>query len=140
MYIFTRLQNKISKFLYRRKCKKLCLTFPVFCKAHGVKNANSQGAIVQSKSGDALQLVHVPKEKYPSNVYVYSIPLNRVIGYLDERLSKKLVKLFKKGFCIDGAIENITGEKHAVRGCNLKIFDTRAMMSDVHDFSHLHGE
>ena len=140
MHIFTRLHNKISNFLYRRKCKRLGLSFPLLCKVHGVKNADSQGAIAQSKAGDRLQLVHIPKENYPFNVYVYSIPLNRLLGYLDERLSKKLVKLFKKGFCIDGVIENITGEKHAIRGCNLRIFDTRAMMSDVHDFSHLHGE
>ena len=139
MHIFTHLQNRIYKFLYRRKCKRLGLTFPLLCKAHGVKNADAQGAIAQSKAGDRLQLVHVSKENYPNNVYVYSIPLNRVLGYLDERLSQKLVKLFKKGFCIDGAIENVTGENHAVRGCNLRIFDTRVMMSDVHDFSHLHG-
>lgn len=139
MSIFTYLQNKISKFVYRRKCKRLGLTFPVLCKAHGVKNADAQGAIVQSKVGDTLQLVHLPKENYPNNVYVYSIPLNRVLGYLEERLSKKLVKLFGKEFCIDGAVENITGENYAVRGCNLRIFDTRVMMSDVHDFSHLYG-
>ena len=139
MHIFSYLQNKISKFLYRRKCKKLNLTFPLPCKVHGVKNAESQGAIVQSKAGDKLQLVHLPKENYPNNVYVYSIPLNRILGYLDERLSQKLVKLFKKDFCIDGVIEKITGENHTVRGCNLRIFDTRVMMSNVHNFSHLHG-
>ncbi len=139
MRIFTYLQNKISKFLYRRKCKRLNLTFPVLCKVHGVKNADTQGAIAQSQAGDKLQLVHFPKENYPNNVYVYSIPLNRILGYLEERLSQKLVTLFKKGFCIDGAIEKITGENHAVRGCNLQIFDTCVMMSDVHDFSHLHG-
>ena len=139
MRIFTNLQNKLSKFLYRRKCKRLNLTFPLLCKVHGVKNPDAQGAITQSKAGDKLQLVHSPKENYPNNVYVYSIPLNRILGYLDERLSQKLVKLFKKDFCIDGAIEKITGENHTVRGCNLRIFDTRVMMSDVHDFSHLHG-
>ena len=140
MRIFTYLQNRISSFLYRRKCRRLGLSFPVFCKVHGVKNANSQGAIAQSQSGDKLQLVHIPKENHPYNVYVYSIPLNRVLGYLDERLSKKLVKLFKQGFCIDAIIENITGETQAVRGCNLRVFDTRVMMSDVDDFQHLRGE
>ena len=139
MRIFTNLQNKLSKFLYRRKCKRLNLTFPLLCKAHGVKNPDAQGAIAQSKAGDKLQLVHFPKENYPNNVYVYSIPLNRILGYLEERLSQKLVKLFQKDFCIDGTIEKITGENHTIRGCNLRIFDTRVMMSDVHDFSHLHG-
>lgn len=140
MRIFTYLKNRISKFFYRKKCKKLNFTFPIACKVHGVKNADSQGAIAQSKSGDKLQLVHVPKENFPYNVYVYSIPLNRVLGYLDERLSQKLVKLFRKGFCIDGEIVKITGENYAVRGCNLRIFDTREMMLNVHDFSHLYGE
>lgn len=140
MHIFTRLHNKISHFLYRRKCKRLGISFPLLCKVHGVKNAYSQGALAQSKAGDRLQLVHIPKENYPFNVYVYSIPLNRILGYLEKRLSKKLLKLFKKGFCIDGVIENITGETHAVRGCNLRIFNTRIMMSDVEDFKHLHGE
>lgn len=140
MRIFTYLKNRISKWLYERKRKRLEIAFPIACKVHGVKRAANQGAIVQSKSGDKLQLVHVPKERFPYNVYVYSIPLNRVLGYLDERLSQKLVKLFRKGFCIDGAIEKITGENHAVRGCNLRIFDTCEMMSYVHDFSHLYGE
>ena len=140
MSIFTRLKNTITNFLRRRKCKKLGLTFPLPCKAHGVKNADSQGAIAQSEAGDTLQLVHLPKDNFPNNVYVYSIPLNRVIGYLDEGLSQKLVNLFGEEFCIDGAVEKVTGKNHTVRGCNLRIFDTRVMMSDVHDFSHLHGE
>ena len=140
MRIFTYLKNRISKWRYQRKCKRLKLTFPIACKVHGVKIAANQGAIAQSKAGDTLQLVHIAKENYPNNVYVYSIPLNRILGYLDEGLSQKLVKLFGKEFCIDGVIEKITGENHAVRGCNLRIFDTRVMMANVHDFSHLHGE
>ena len=140
MHIFTYLKNRISKWLYERKCKRLEIAFPIACKVHGVKIATGQGAIAQSKTGDKLQLVHVPKENFPYNVYVYSIPLNRVLGYLDERLSQKLVKLFGKEFCIDVVIEKITGENHPVRGCNLRIFDTRKMMLDVHDFSHLYGE
>ncbi len=140
MCIFTYLKNRISKWLYQCKCKRLKLSFPIPCKVHGVKTATGQGAIAQSKSGDKLQLVHLPKENYPNNVYVYSIPLNRILGYLDEGLSQKLVKLFGKEFCSDGVIEKITGKNHTVRGCNLRIFDTRTMMSNVHDFSHLHGE
>ncbi len=101
--------------------------------------AERQGAIAQSRAKDKLQLVHAPVESYPFNVYIYSIPLNRVLGYLEKRLSEKLVKLFKKGFCLDGVIENITGEQYAIRGCNLQIFETRTMMSNVNDFSHLYG-
>ena len=140
MHLFTRLKNKIKSYLYLRKCQKLVLYFPILCKVHGVKFSDRQGAIAQSHAGDKLQLVHVPKDVHPFNVYVYSIPLNRILGYLEAGLSKKLVKLFKKDFCIDGAIDKITGESHSVLGCNLHIFDTRTMMSNVHDFSHLHGE
>ncbi len=139
MRIFTYLKNGISKFFYRNRCRSLNLTFPLVCKAHGVKTAVNQGAIAQSKSGDKLQLVHVPQENYPHNVYVYSIPLNRILGYLNEGLCKKLVKLFGKGFCTDGVIEKITGDNHTLRGCNLRIYDTREMMADVDDFSHLHN-
>ncbi len=140
MRIFTYLKNRIRKFFYRNRCKKLNLAFPIACKVHGVKIPANQGAIAQSKSGDRLQLVHLPRENFPCNVYVYSIPLNRILGYLDEGLSKNLVKLFGKDFCIDGAIEKITGENHPIRGCNLRIYDTREMMSEICDFTHLHGE
>ena len=140
MHTFTHLKNKIKRFFYLRKCEKLGIYFPILCKAHGVTFSDRQGALAQSHAGDKLQLVHVAKENHPFNVYVYSIPLNRILGYLEKGLSKKLVKLFKKGFCLDGAIEKITGETHSVFGCNLRIFDTQTMMSNVHDFSHLHGE
>ena len=140
MHTFTHLKNKIKRFFHLRKCEKLGIYFPILCKAHGVTFSDRQGALAQSHAGDKLQLVHVAKESHPFNVYVYSIPLNRVLGYLEESLSKKLTKLFKKGFCIDGVVEKITGETHSVFGCNLRIFDTQTMMSNVHDFSHLHGE
>ncbi|MBQ7368319.1 MAG: hypothetical protein IJW60_01255 [Clostridia bacterium] len=140
MRIVSFFRKRIADFFYRRKQKRLGLSFPLYCKAHGVKAKERQGAIAQSRAKDTLQLVHAPIERYPFNVYIYSIPLNRVLGYLDERLSKKLVNLFGDGFCVDGVIENITGENYAVRGCNLQIFETRTMLSHMRDFSHLYGE
>ena len=84
---------------YRRRLKKSGLYFPLHCKVHGVKHPERQGGIAQSQKDDPLQLVHVALPDYPYNVYVYSISLNRVLGYLDETLSKKFVYLFGKGFC-----------------------------------------
>ena len=126
---------------YRLKRWWLGLSFPLYCKAHGVKSPDYQGAIAQSRQDDELQIVHKPVKGFPYNVYVYSKPLNRLLGYLDEYLSKKLVKLFGKGFCRDARIENITGGgAYAYRGCNIRILESMTYMSDCEDFSALRDE
>ena len=131
----------LKNWLYRRRLKKYGLQFPIYCKAHGVKHLDRQGAIAQSRTGDRLQLVHGPLPDYPHNVYVYSISLNRILGYLDETLSIKLVFVFGKGFCRDGIIEAITGgEPYQYFGCNVKLLDTREFCKDETDFSALRGE
>ena len=123
---------------YRRRLKKSGLYFPLHCKVHGVKHPERQGGIVQSQQGDPLQLVHVALPDYPYNVYVYSISLNRVLGYLDETLSKKFVYLFGKGFCRDGYVEKITGgEPYKYRGCNIQILETAVFLEGEQDFSAL---
>lgn len=131
----------LQNFFYQHRKKKCGLTFPLYCKAHGVKSADRQGAVAQSRANDPLQLVHSPVEGYPFNVYVYSITLNRILGYLDPILSEKLVYLFKKDFCIDGQIENITGgpPEYKYFGCNLRIYETAELMKKCGDLSHLHG-
>jgi hypothetical protein len=91
--------SSLKSILYKRRLKKCGLSFPVFCKLRGVKPPDRQGALVQSRSGDPLQIVHAPTTEYPFNVYVYSITLNRVLGYLDEHISEQFVYLFKNGFC-----------------------------------------
>ena len=133
--------NALKEFFYRRRLKKCKLTFPLFCKIHGVTSPDRQGALAQSGPGDELQLVHVPLKKYPFNVYVYNISINRVLGYLDSRLAEKLVYLFKRGFCRDGEIEQITGgEDGKCFGCNIRINESMTFLKDTQNFSHLYGE
>ena len=79
---------------------------------------------------DELQLVHIALDEFPFNVYVYSIELNRILGYLEETLAKKLVLVFGQGFCLDGRISEITGgpPEYEYFGCNIRVFDTMNMM------------
>ena len=135
MKLFSFIRRKI----YERKKKKAGISFPLYCKAHGVKQAERQGAIVQSKSGDRLQFVHVPLTAYPYNVYVYNVELNRVLGYVHRNLAEKLVAVFGKGFCRDGVIIEITGGgEYAYYGCNLQIFETMSAMNGMqNDIVHL---
>ena len=126
---------------YEKSKRLLGISFPLYCKAHGVKSADYQGAIAQSHANDKLQITHSPVEGYPHNVYVYSIELNRVLGYLQERLAKKLVELFGNGFCRDALISEITGGgEYKYRGCNLVIFETMSFMQDTQtDIPYLHS-
>lgn len=134
--------SKIKRFFRRLTHGGKPLRFPVYCKLRGVKKPTRQGGLAQSHAGDGLQLVHVPLENYPHNVYAYSIPLNRVLGYLDEELAKRLIDEFGKGFCLDGRIRAIVGgpPKYKYYGCNIRIYDTKMLMSGVEEFTHLHGE
>lgn len=118
------------KLILRFRYRKYGLSFPLYCKAHGVKTPDHQGALAQSRAGDELQLVHVPADGYPFNIYVYNIGLNRILGYLDARLAEKLVRTFGAGFCLDGEITSVTGgpPEYKYFGCNLRIFDTKTMM------------
>ena len=135
------IRSFIKRKLYERKKRRLELTFPVFCKTHGVKHLDRQGAILQSRVGDRLQIVHVPLKAYPHNVYVYNVELNRVLGYLHKNLAEKLVALFGNGFCRDGIIVGITGgEEYKYHGCNLQILETMTAMNDLSNFSHLIGK
>lgn len=132
--------NIKTYFLFRR-IRRTGLDFPHSCKIHGVKPPDRQGALAQSGDGDELQIVHVPTKDYPFNTYVYSIPLNRILGYLDKRLSEQLVYVFGKGFCRDGEIESILGgtPDYSYFGCRIRIFITKEMMQDCDDISHLFG-
>lgn len=130
MSIRTSIKNFLKTWIRRSKCKKYGLDFPVCCKAHGVKKQERQGALAQSRNEDELQLVHVALDDFPFNVYIYSIELNRILGYLEGTLAKKLVLVFGQGFCLDGKISEITGgpPKYKYFGCNIRIFDTMSMM------------
>jgi hypothetical protein len=126
---------------YKQRLRKSGLSFPIPCKAHGVKSNDRQGALAQSRAGDRLQLVHHAEKDYPFNVYIYNVELNRIIGYLDAVLAEKLVYIFGKGLCLDGKIDKLTGgaPQYTYIGCNLYVFETTSMMKDYEDFSHLHS-
>lgn len=145
MNIFTYLQKKrIQKQeekAYSLRLAQTKLRFPILTKIHGVKGTTQQGALAQSRAGDKLQLVHVPTEQYKFSVSVYSIPLNRLLGHLDEELCKKLVFLFGEGFCRDGEIERLTGgAPYKYIGCIVRVLDTQFYMEDCEDFSHLYSK
>lgn len=133
--------SSLKNLLYKRRKRKCGLSFPVFCKVHGVKAPDRQGALVQSRNGDPLQIVHVPTKEYPFNVYVYSITLNRVLGYLDERSAEQFVYLFKNGFCKDAVLEQITGgpPTYPYYGCNIRVLESSVLVTET-SFTHLRGE
>lgn len=115
---------------YRRQ-KKSGLTFPVLTKIHGVKTQDRQGALAQSASGDKLQLVHVALPDYPYNVYVYSVTLNRILGYLDVTIAKNLFLVFGDGFCLDGTLDDILGGPPLkYRGARVRIYDDNVFMQN----------
>ncbi len=125
----------------KRRLKKSGLEFPVYDKIHGVKSPDRQGALAQSSVGDELQIVHVPLADFPHNAYVYSIPLNRVLGYLETETAKKLLYAFKENYCLDGEIVKILGgEPYKYLGCKIFIFPTTDLLADTEDFRHLYEE
>jgi len=136
--IFSRRKERKA---YESKKKKYGVSFPLYCKAHGVKKPDYQGAIVQSNVGDRLQLIHRAEENYPYNVYINNVELNRILGYLKEPLSKTLVLLFGEGFCRDGLIKAITGGgKYPYRGCNIVVLESMRFMKDMQpDLPYLHS-
>lgn len=123
---------------FSQRLKKSGLLFPLKTRLRGVKTKEAQGGLAQSADFDELQLVHTPLPDYPHNVYAYSISLNRVLGYLDEELSLKLISVFGDNFCLDGEIYKITGGAPLKYfGCEIYIFDTTEFLKDEEDFSHL---
>ena len=140
MNIFAKMKIAFDKRRKERKLKRLKLYLPLYCKIHGVTLGDRQGALAQTRAGDRLQAVHVPQPNYPYNIYIYSIPLNRVLGYLQEDLSEKLVKAFGENFCRDAVAENLTGEGYDYFGCNICIFDRMSYIDGEINFQALRGE
>ena len=132
---------KVKRF-FRRIKRGGKLSFPIYCRLRGVKKPVRQGALAQSSAEDGLQIVHVPLKDYPHNVYVYSIPLNRILGYLDEETAKDLLAEFGEEFCVDGRIRAMLGgpPKYKYYGCAIRIYNTKKLMAGVEEFTHLHGE
>ena len=136
MSIFTYLREKrkikADAQSYETHLNRLGLSFPLFCKVHAVKSPDHQGAIAQSRVGDHLLIVHTPTEERPFCASVYSITLNRVLGFVDEELSEKLTLAFGKEFCRDGEVEQITGgAPYKYLGCNLRLMDTQDFLEEL---------
>ena len=139
MSVFSYIKEYLIERKRRRRLHAAVGEFPVLTKLCGVKAADTQGALAQSAEGDGLQLVHIPLPDYPHNVYVYSIPLNRILGYLDERLANALVSCFGEGFCLDGELIRVTGgTPYPYFGGEILIFSTKDLLRDCKDFSHLY--
>ena len=139
-YFKEKRKEKQARKAYLKRLSETGLRFPVFCKVRCVKSFDHQGAIVQSRIGDKLQIVHTPSDERPFSVAVYSIPLNRVLGYIEEELAEKLVYLFGRDFCRDGEVEMITGgAPYKYYGCNIRLTDEQEFLNDTEDFSNLHG-
>lgn len=112
------------------------MLFPIFCKVHAVKSPDHQGAIVQSRVGDKLLVVSTPSEDHPYCVSVYSVTLNRVLGFIEEALAEKLTAAFGENFCRDGEVEQITGgPPYRYYGCNIRVMDTQDFIEDMHQSS-----
>lgn len=138
-----RILSYFKQKFYEGRKRKAKLSFPVFCKLHGVAQPYYQGAIAQSSAGDELQIVHRPTAERPYCVCVYSIEIHRILGYLDERLSQKLVYLFGKDFCRDAEVANVTGgpPEYSYFGCNIRIAETQNMMRPyLKDLPYLIGQ
>jgi len=125
--------------LFARRLRRSGLLFPICTKINGVASTDRQGALAQSAQGDDLQIVHTPLKKYPHNAYVYSISLNRVLGYIDKELAQKLQYVFGDNFCLDGEICEMLGgpPQFDYYGCNIYIYETKELLKNVDDFSHL---
>lgn len=89
---------------------------------------DSQGALAQSLPGDELQLVHV-KNGNNFAAYAYSIRLNRLIGELGRQLTQDLLKIFGKGFCLDGEIAAISKDENEKFRCSVRVFNTSSIMA-----------
>lgn len=139
MSIYSYIKEYLNGRKKKRRLHAAVGDFPILTKLHGVKSPDRQGALAQSAEGDGLQLVHVPLPEYPHNVYAYSIPLNRILGYLDKPLAESLLEYFGNGFCLDGETVHITGgAPYAYFGCEILVFPSKSFLSDCKDFSHLY--
>ena len=120
-----------TKFLRLTEPKRarICgVKFPYLTKLRKVREADRQSWLRQTRDGDRLQLVHTPDEERAFLVYAYNIELNCLLGVLEETLAEKLVYVFGNGFCVDGEVVKVTGEK--ILGCNIVVYDTRKFIGD----------
>lgn len=119
------------------------ISLPLTTTVYGVSNLSSQGALAQSRVDDHLQIVHTPTDKHAHNVYVYSINLNRLLGYIDRDLAKGLVAVFGNGFCLDAKIDEIVGSDAETDPFGVQILilpTTTFMLPYLDDLPYYHEE
>ena len=134
-YLQAKRQKKQQTQAYEKRLHEVSLRFPLFCKLHAVTSPDHQGAIAQSRTGDHLLIVHTPTDERPDCVCAYSPSLHRVLGFLDEGLSKHLTYAFGTGFCRDGEVEKITGgAPYPYFGCNIRLMDTQDFLEEMQSF------
>ena len=104
------------------------LSFPIEDDLFRCFSFDSQGALAQSAPGDELQIVHIKLEEKRFASYVYSIRLNRLLGEIGKQLTQDLLKIFGKGFCLDGEIAEISKDDGEKFRCVVRVFDTSDMM------------
>lgn len=119
--IFRKLYMKVRLFF-------LGLEFPLEDRLFDCRHADFQGALAQSRKSDELQIVHADLGDNNFAAYVYSIPLNRIIGKLGRQLTQDLLRVFKKGFCLDGEISMIGKDEDGFFRCEIRIFDRASFM------------
>ena len=131
-YFQTKNKEKRARADREAQLQKIGLKFPVFCKVHAVKSPDHQGASVQSRVGDKLQIVHTPTPDRPYCCSVYNIGLNRVLGFIEDGLAEKLTRAFGENFYRDGEVEQITGGPPlAYFGCNIRVMDTQYFLEEM---------
>ena len=122
--------QRIKKWLKRLK-------FPFETSVFGISFKDEQGALKQSRVGDKLQIVHTPSDKFPKRVLVYSIELNRILGYIDRGVSDDLLFVFGKNFCLDGEIARLY--EGSMTACSVYIFASADFMKDeLENIRYLH--
>ncbi len=104
------------------------IRFPVFCKIYGVSDPDFQGALAQTAADDHLQIVATDEA-----VFVYNIPIHRLLGRVSDELARKLKARFGKDLCLDAIVEKRTGGNGGLFGCNIRIFETSNMMKSARD-------
>lgn len=118
----------LSKLYMSIRRRLVGLSFPVEDDLFRCFSFDAQGALAQSLVSDELQIVHVRLGNKRFAAYVYSIRLNRLLGEIGKQLTQDLLKIFGKGFCLDGEIAEISKDDGEKFRCSVRVFDTSSMM------------
>lgn len=118
----------LSKLYMHIRCRLAGLSFPVEDDLFRCFTSDFQGALAQSLEKDELQIVHVRLAPDRFAAFVYSIRLNRLLGEIGRQLTQDLLKIFGKGFCLDGEIAAISKDDSEKFRCSVRVFDTAEKM------------